>query len=153
MMTLTEAIGFGVAVAGVLGFLCTLLWYGGRSRGVETGPLLVAGAKVVGSICLAIAIGLIGRSLVGGPAIDIGAHTGRFLGVWVAPLQAHQTVTIAVCLLLMALLFIYAQLVMRSVTQGPVIFGSGDEDGEGFSGGQDPDANSDSGGPSGGAEE
>ncbi len=120
MMTVTDWIGFGAVLAAAMAFLCLLLWYGGRSRDVEPRPIAFATLKVLGSIGLAIVLGAAGRAVIGGPVVDVGAHTGKPFGVWLAPLRAHQTAVVAVCLLLMAVLFFYAMSVVRALVEGPV---------------------------------
>ena len=131
MMTFTDWIGFGVVLAAATTFVCALLWMGGRSRDVEPRSIIFAMLRVLGSFGLATAIGAAGRTVVGGPVVDVGANTGKLLGFWVAPLRSHQTVVVVVCLLLMGLLFLYAMSTVRSVIQGPVTFD--DEDGSGDS--------------------
>jgi hypothetical protein len=122
MMTVTDWLGFGAVVAAAMAFLFVLLWFGGRSRDVEPRVIVYAMFKVFGSIALAVAIGAAGRTVVGGPVLDVGAHTGNPLGVWVAPLRAHQTAVGVICLLLMAVLFLFAMTTVRSIVQGPVPF-------------------------------
>jgi hypothetical protein len=127
MMSVTDWIGFGAVVGVAVAFLCLLLWYGGRSRGAEPRALGVAMVKVIGSIAGAVGIGAAGRAAVGGPVADVGTHSGRPLGLWLAPMRAHETAVVAVAMLLMALLFMYALSVVRSVVQGPLLDDGGSE--------------------------